>query len=317
MDARRETLAPESLLRLDRGGTRALQSTRASQGRRRRGLPDRFVDPLVWAARHPNPIGVEPAWLGKTWPGGRAVTHQPRPTRCHRSRRNGSRAHILHDRADGGGRCAGRSPVASWKLPDPVASRAGVNALAPVIVHVHEGSSGLLVALVGVGGTIVGVLIGAGTASRRQVKQLAHDREVRELETLRQVLDEGAEALGTAKASQVRLVRLWRDWMPTKQPKLDEAANEQRAAIAHARSVSHRLDLRLPPSDPVLQRYKTAGKALDELAALTMNASGWNYANYREQLGEIDERLGTHTQAFLDEARARFGPRLPRGGAQT
>lgn len=203
------------------------------------------------------------------------------------------------------------------ELPDRVASRTGVNALAPVIVQVHEGSSGLLVALVGVGGTILGVLLGAGTAFWRQMKQLAYDREVRELEALRRVLDEGAEALGTAKASQVRLARLWRDWMPAKQPKLDEATSEQRAAVAHARSVSHRLDLRLPPDDPVLQRYKTAGKTLDELAAITMNASpGQNYFNYHEQLAEIDERLGAQTQAFLDEARASFGPRLTRGEGQ-
>ena len=132
------------------------------------------------------------------------------------------------------------------------------------------------------------------------------------------MLDEGAEALGTAKASQVRLARLWRDWIPAKQPKLEEAASEQRAAIAHARSVSHRLDLRLPPNDPVLQRYKTAGKALDDLAAITMNASpGHNYANDRDQLVEIDKSLGVQTEAFLDEARASFGPRLTLGDAQT
>jgi hypothetical protein len=184
-----------------------------------------------------------------------------------------------------------------------------VNALIPVVVQVHESSNTLLVAIVGVGGTIAGVLLGSGTAFWRQKKQLAHDRELRDIEALRQVLDEGAEALGTAKAAQVRLARLWREWMPAKQTKLDDAATEQRAAVARARSVSHRLELRLAPDDPVLQRYQRAGNTLDELAAITMKASpGQNYDKHREQLLALDKNLGTDTKEFLNEARARFGP---------
>ena len=106
--------------------------------------------------------------------------------------------------------------------------------------------------------------------------------------------------------------------MPAKQPKLEEAASEQRAAIAHARSVSHRLDLRLPPNDPVLQRYKTSGMALDDLAAITMNASpGHNYANYRDELVEIDKSLGGRPKRFWTKRVQASGLGWHVGDAQT
>jgi hypothetical protein len=200
-----------------------------------------------------------------------------------------------------------------------LASNVVVNALTPVIVHVHEGSSGLLVALVGVAGTVLGVLLGAGTAFWRQKNALAHDRQLRELEALRVVLDDGAEALGAAKAAQVRLARLWQTWMPSagtqpRDAKYDEAAADQRAAIGRARSVSHRLDLRLPADDEVLVTYQAAGKTLDELAEITKGAPH-NFNQHRVRLVELDDALGSQIKVFLEAARTNYGPGLePRKG---
>jgi hypothetical protein len=146
--------------------------------------------------------------------------------------------------------------------------------------------------------------------SDRLDRQLAYDRDLQDREALRLVLDEGAEALGKARLASSRLARFWANQLPTKDPKHADATERQREAVALARSVRDRLGLRLPPDDPILVRYETAGSTLDAISGLYSQAGTENYMVHQAQLQMLGDALQEHTKDFLDVSRARIGPRV-------
>jgi hypothetical protein len=80
-------------------------------------------------------------------------------------------------------------------------------------------------------GTLGGVAVGALLATWRQSKQMAHDRELHELEALMKVIDDGAVALGDARVSLNRLARFWAAAVPVRSDKMIDAQERQRATV--------------------------------------------------------------------------------------
>lgn len=192
-----------------------------------------------------------------------------------------------------------------------------MNSATHMAVQMHEGADSLLVATVGVVGTLLGVVIGSGTAFWRQRQHLAHDRKSREVEDLRRVLDDGVAALGRTRATFVRLMRLWAAEVPTTDQRRVDASAEQRAAAAEARSAFDRLSLRIAPDDQIFQRYKDAMTTLDQVAEIfTGHAGREPYAAHHAEVNRLGELLETQIPAFAAVAREKVGP-LPRPGGKT
>jgi hypothetical protein len=138
--------------------------------------------------------------------------------------------------------------------------------------------------------------------------QLAHNREQVELEALRAVLDEGGEALAKGKLIVTRLANLWRHDLREGMPPA-EADQREIAQLAH--SVGSRLWLRLPSGDLVLGRYEEATDALNEAAQFFIdNAAPGNFAEHKQALEELEEKLEASILDFWRPAQERYGPKI-------
>jgi hypothetical protein len=201
--------------------------------------------------------------------------------------------------------------------------------MAPVIVHVVGDNTALYTVLGTVGGVVVGAgaswlqqrsKIGADKAQlderlaaeqTRLERELAEARNQAELAALRQVLDEGAEALTKWRLRTDNVRNCWVLNVPADHPWMEKAQADREEATVLARSVLGRLGLRLPEDDVVIGSYREAIKALDALGGfLTDNAEPGNYPQHvqesRRLFSELDDRLA----AFLATAQARYGAKV-------
>lgn len=163
---------------------------------------------------------------------------------------------------------------------------------------------------------VIGLLLQSRAEDRRLTKRLDHDREREDLELLRSVLSDGAEALGMVKTAYRRLMQTWANELPNGDPRRERATAEQRAAAARSRSVLDRLALYLPPEDAVFQSYKDAMLTLDEVADL-LYSSAWRepYHDYDATVEELGTKLEKEMAVFAGSARARVGPQEGAPGA--
>jgi hypothetical protein len=165
-----------------------------------------------------------------------------------------------------------------------------------LIVHLTGGGHTALYTLVGtLGGVVVGsgisyllqrAKIGADTTQLTQ--RLAHEREQRELQALRQVLDEAGEALAKGRVNTLRIANLWRQGLGPDDPNMLDAEAEQRVLGHLAESATHRLRLRLPENDVVGERLDEAIDKLVAIAAfMTRHAQQGNFQVHADTLAEL------------------------------
>jgi hypothetical protein len=120
---------------------------------------------------------------------------------------------------------------------------------------------------------LTGQQLQSRSENHRLRQQLDHDRDQRDLEVLRRVLDDAAEALGSVRKAYVRMGKYWAVERGTPHPKRDDAEAEQRAAAGAARSALDRLRLQLTPDDPLMAAFEAAMQTLDEIAELYVERS--------------------------------------------
>jgi hypothetical protein len=208
-----------------------------------------------------------------------------------------------------------------------------------VIVHLVGGGGDHTALYAGIAalGTILGVAIGAGFSyflqrskigadeaqltkrleaeQTRLDRQLAHDRELKELEALRVVLDEAGEALAKGRVNMSRIANLWRQGLPPDDPNKVDAEAEQRSLGSLAESVGHRLMLRLPQGDLVAGHFI---EAIDDLSAIarffTKYARQTNYAEHQENLDQLASKYEESVLSFVIAAQGRYGAKVkPQG----
>lgn len=201
--------------------------------------------------------------------------------------------------------------------------------MAPIIVHVVEdhtvlytAGAALLGAAIGVGGSWLQQKskVGADKAQlnerlaaeeTRLDKQLAHDRELNELEALRKVLDEGGEALAKGMLVMNRIANLWRQGLADGSPSKSAAEAEQRDLVALVHGVASRLALRLPAGDLVLGRYQEAAEALNDISTFFVaRASPTNFAEHQYEFEGLLNELDSCALNFLLPAQQRYGPKI-------
>lgn len=180
----------------------------------------------------------------------------------------------------------------------------------PIEVIVKNGGSGTT--LTSVLAALAGVALGALLAGWRLKKQLAHERELKELEALTNVIDDAAATIASAKMILARLVKLWGTGVRADDPMVVAASTEQRSAVENARIAGNRLALRLASDDPILTSYGEARNVFDEITEIykkRSDESGANYVLYDKQLEELGKKLGDSVDVFLEHARVRVGPK--------
>ncbi len=194
-----------------------------------------------------------------------------------------------------------------------------------VVDHVPPpGHSDAYFALAGafVGAVVVGVLglVGqryqSGGENERLRLQLEHERDLRDLEVLRMLCGDAAEALGSVRKAYIRMGKYWAIERGTPHPKREEAEAEQREAAGAARSALDRLRLQLAPGDPLMAAYDVAMRTLDEIAELYVERS--MSQDDATKLKELGDKLGDQMTRFAKLARSRVGPReiKPTSGQQ-
>ena len=148
--------------------------------------------------------------------------------------------------------------------------------------------------------------------NQRLKRQLNHERELRDLEALRILLGDAAEALGVARKAWIRLGRFWGvSQVGSGAAKRDEAQLEQRESAGATRSALDRLRIHLDPTDPTLAAYEHAMVVLDAIAELYSERP--SPQTHNERLQQLGDELGTQMVEFARLARAKVAPRLPRG----
>lgn len=175
--------------------------------------------------------------------------------------------------------------------------------VAVIDVHVSGDNSALYAA----GGAVFGAIVGASISWVQQKARLRGDRELREVEALLKVVDDGAEALGAAKAALARLGRFWAAGLTPEDARRRDAQAQQRATASQCRSVLHRLSVRLQPDDPILKCYESAIHPLRKMIDIYAKEPIYTTA-VQEQLQTLDTKLEGGTTAFLEAARRRVGP---------
>jgi adenylosuccinate lyase len=152
----------------------------------------------------------------------------------------------------------------------------------------------------------LGLKAQSNAQKRHLEQQLDHDRDQTDLELLRSILGDAAEALGMVRAAFIRLLRFV-PFGPVGQEsqRRDDAMTQQRVAAAAARSALDRMRLQLPPDDEVMIAYEKVMTTLDEVATeIVERAPG-----YEQKIAEIDPRLEADMGDFIRRARDRVGPR--------
>ncbi len=190
-----------------------------------------------------------------------------------------------------------------------------MSAIHVVVDHIPSaGHSVAYYALAGaLGGAIVtGVLglIGLGVQSRhenaRLHTQLTHDRDQQDLEVLRAILGDAAEALGKVRTAFIRLLRYVNvGSVGSEAARREDAMTQQRTAAAAARAALDRLRLQLPPNDEVMKAYETVMETLDKIADLVATRPH----GYKEEVEILGLALQANTEEFSRLARGRVGPR--------
>jgi len=169
---------------------------------------------------------------------------------------------------------------------------------------------------------VVIAVIAAWTAGRRQKRQLraagerqqgqlAHDRELADLDDLRGVLDDAALTLNRASRAH-RLVGACVLREPMDREALSESEREIRAAREPCDALLARLWVRLGQEDPVTEAFAHATGALHEIEASTIfvrNAPDAERREWvrREHFGQADREFREGVDAFLDAAVRRAG----------
>ncbi|HEX4483584.1 MAG TPA: hypothetical protein VH081_07330 [Solirubrobacteraceae bacterium] len=185
-----------------------------------------------------------------------------------------------------------------------------------LVIHLAGSDHAALYALVGaLGGVIVGSVfsyllqrakIGADTEQLTQ--RLEHDTEQRELQAIRQVLDDAGEALAKGRVNISRIANLWRQGLEPDDPNKLDAEAEQRTLGHLAESSLHRLRLRLPEDDAVGERLDEAIDKLISVAAFMIkSAQQDNFQDHADTLVSLGDEYEAAVKRFLATAQKRYG----------
>jgi hypothetical protein len=165
------------------------------------------------------------------------------------------------------------------------------------------------------GAVALGVpVIAALWARANQREQLRHDRQTRDLEELRKLLDEAAGLLGEARFAEVRVTTAagWdRGFATSDEGKLTAKAIEsQRERIETRADVSHRVStmgdriaMRLGRDVPAAVAWRATEAVLTSLS----NVTDHDHENWKTAAAG----LGPARIAFMDEANKLVASRLP------
>jgi hypothetical protein len=167
------------------------------------------------------------------------------------------------------------------------------------------------------GAVALGVpVVAALWARSNQARQLEHDRQIRDLEELRRLLDAAAELLSEALVAEARVrgARIWdRSLETSDEGQLAKSAVENQRALVNARVDLHlrasamddRITMRLRRDAPVAVLYRAAVAVLNNMAGVT------DHEEEPERWKTLNRGLGEARKLFVDEATKLIGSRLP------
>lgn len=183
-------------------------------------------------------------------------------------------------------------------------------------VHVVGDNTALYTA----GGALLGVVVGAGgswlqqrskigadeaqlekrlTAEKdRLEQQLQDDRDSKEMDSVRNVLDEALIALEEHSHTMLNLIKARRRSEPD-QATVDRLQAQQRAAVKLVRGAGARIALWFDRDDPVVTTFEAATATMAELL-------GHMRKGEIEEAAELNDKLDDQTEGFQDAARARM-----------
>ncbi len=164
----------------------------------------------------------------------------------------------------------------------------------------------MFVASIAAGTALAGALIAAITAGRRQKRQLAHDRRMRDLEEVRGVLDEAAQATAETTGAYLEACRFYVRYGTIGAREHDERVDEARRRLT---LLLQRLVVRLGEAHEVPQSFhQFYNRATEASERLTADRDA-----YEERESISDEALRALREArldFLAKASAAAGARL-------
>jgi hypothetical protein len=193
---------------------------------------------------------------------------------------------------------SGRSSVVGGRNDDLVLSNV-------INVHVVGDNTALFTA----GGALLGVIVGLGGSWLQQrskigadkvqlERQLQHDRDSKEMETVRRVLDEASIALEEHSHILSNLIRVGRRSEPD-QEILEGLEALQRAAVIAARGSGARIALWFDPNDPTATTFDVAQATTAELIPHMRKGEF-------EKATELNDKLDDQIEDFQRAARARM-----------
>lgn len=167
------------------------------------------------------------------------------------------------------------------------------------------------------GAVALGVpVIAALWARSNQAQQLKHDRQIRDLEELRMLLDAAADLLTEALIAERRLrgARVWDRALETSEKgNLTKKAVENQRALVEGRievymrasAMAERIAMRLGRDAPVTIAYRVALTVVGNLAKVT------DHKEEPEQWAPLIRGLAEARTIFADEANTLIRSRLP------
>jgi hypothetical protein len=187
----------------------------------------------------------------------------------------------------------------------------------------------VLIAILAVGGALIGALIAAGSADIRQRRQLNHDRGLKDLTELRSVLDEALIAFEEA-INQVAwvIITLREPPVGSGDDKADstvermyrEGFTESMKILAEDRDrvmvAGRRLAIRIGKSETFYETYASAiGEVIDSIGLMhdvnRRQRSAEAASDFEARSDELLKRLAKHRNTLVAEAATLVGSRLP------
>lgn len=223
-------------------------------------------------------------------------------------------------------------------MADPVTSGGTPSDALELALSVVPRSSDSTAAWLAFSGAMAVALIAAGTAQWRLHKQLSHDRELRDLDEVRRLLDDCAIAAALASQALIKLstralsARTWprdslvRSWWDRRRRDRNSGAVDQGQSISLSEAdaafwplleptfgLYQRMVLRMGEADPVVRSFLRVQEQLTTGPTAVKSAVRETAAESAERVEKIDRVLNEARAAhfdFLKASRGRAGVKL-------
>jgi hypothetical protein len=177
-------------------------------------------------------------------------------------------------------------------------------------VHVVGDNTALFTA----GGALLGVIVGLGGSWLQQrskigadkvqlEQQLQHDRDSKEMEAVRSVLDDASTALEEHSHILSNLIRLASGSEPDREI-LEGLEAVQRAAVKAVRGAGARIALWFDPNDPIATAFDVAQATEAELITHLRKGEF-------EKATDLNDKLDHQIEDFQEAARERMAAQAP------